>query len=88
MRPARKLNDENLHPNNQHFGKMRVGNSTNVLSHDISSGLKYLSEEISNLDYITTSWFVQQVTKWFDLMTNRNPVLANYVKTTKILSNN
>lgn len=76
LKPARKLNDENLDLKNQHFGKMRVKNSTSVLSYDVSSGLKYLSEETSQLDYITTSWFVEQVTRWFDLMSNRNPALA------------
>lgn len=54
---------------------MRIKNSTSVLSYDVSSGLKYLSEESSQLNYIT-SCFVEQITQWFDLMTNRNPALA------------
>lgn len=76
---APKLNDENLDPN-RHFQKMRVSNSSHVLSHEISAGLVYLSKETSNNSYITTSWFIKQISRWFKLMTSRHSglVLSNY----------
>lgn len=65
---------EDLTPS--HFQKMRVKKSTNVVSHDVSSALKFLAEELTKPDYKTTAWFLDLVEQWFALMTSRHPTLA------------
>lgn len=56
---------------------MKVGKSTNVISHDVCSALRFLSNELNKPEYITTAWFIEVIEKWFTLMTSRHPVLAN-----------
>lgn len=69
-----KLSEEDLIPN--HFQKMKVGKSRNVINHDVCTALKFLSEELNKSEYVTTAWFIDTVDKWFSLMTSRHPVLA------------
>lgn len=71
---APKLTEEDLTPS--HFQKMRVKRSTNVVSHDVSSALKFLADELSKPEYKTTAWFLDLVEQWFALMTSRHPTLA------------
>ena len=60
-----------------HFDKMKVSKSKNILSTDVSASLQYLVEnEGYHSSYNTTAWFVKQVAKWFALMTSRNPTVA------------
>jgi len=69
-----KLSEQNLVPN--HFQKMKVGKSTNIINHDVCTALRFLSDELNKPEYITTAWFIDIVDKWFTLMTSRHPVLA------------
>lgn len=71
---APKLTEEDLTPT--HFNKMRVKKSTNVVSHDVSSALKFLCEELHKPQYKSTAWFLDLVEQWFVLMTSRHPTLA------------
>lgn len=69
-----KLFEQDLVPN--HLKKMKVGNSTNIINHDVYTALRFLSEELHKPYYITRAWFINIVDKWFTLMTSRHPVLA------------
>lgn len=71
---AHKLSENDLMPN--FFLKMKVGKSTNVISHDVCSALRFLSDELNRPDYLTTAWFIDIIEKWFTLMTSWHPVLA------------
>jgi len=52
-----------------HFDKMKVSKSKNILSTNVSASLQYLVEnEGHHSSYNTTAWFVKQVAKWFPLM--------------------
>lgn len=55
---------------------MKVSTSTNVISHSVSSALKFLADELNKPEYLTTAWFLDQVEKWFYLMTSRHPSCA------------
>lgn len=55
---------------------MRVSSASNVLSYDVSSALDFLAEEKSNASYLTTSWFVKYIARWFQIMTARHPFFA------------
>ena len=66
-----KLSEEDLLPT--HFTQMKVSTSTNVVSHTVSSALKFLSEELKKPAYLTTAWFLDQIEKWFYIMTSRHP---------------
>ncbi|CAI6376092.1 unnamed protein product, partial [Macrosiphum euphorbiae] len=50
---APKLSQDDLVPS--HFQKMKVGKSTNVISHDVCSALRYLADELSKPEYLTTA---------------------------------
>lgn len=71
---APKLSEEDLLPT--HFSKMKVSTSTNVVSHSVSSALKFLAEELNKPEFLTTAWFLDQVEKWFYIMTSRHPSCA------------
>lgn len=71
---ALKLTEQDLFPN--HFQKKKVSKSTNVISHDVSSALRFLAEELHKPEYLTTAWYIEIIDKWFNLMTSRNPVMA------------
>lgn len=66
---APKLTEEDLLPN--HFNKMKVSTSTNVIAHTVSSALKFLAEVLHKPAYLTTAWFLDQVERWFYLMSSR-----------------
>jgi hypothetical protein len=59
---------------------MKVGKSTNVISHDVSSALKLLVAELGRPEYLTTDWsmacFIDTIEKWFCIVTWRHPTLA------------
>lgn len=74
LKLAHKLTSDILNEN--HFNKMKVSRATHLLSHDVSVGLKYLSDEKQEPSYLTTAWFIAVVNKWFKLMTSRHPVMA------------
>ncbi|KAK5890438.1 hypothetical protein CesoFtcFv8_013958 [Champsocephalus esox] len=60
-----------------HFDKMKVGLALNVFSKATSAGLKYMvQQENRPLSYLTTAWFLEQVDRWFDLMSSRHPITA------------
>ncbi|KAF2891237.1 hypothetical protein ILUMI_14937 [Ignelater luminosus] len=59
-----------------HFKKMKVMTSTNVISRSVSSALKFLSEALNRPFYLTSAWFIDQVEKWFYLMSSRHPSSA------------
>jgi len=71
---APKLTEQDLFPN--HFQKMKVSKSTNVISHNVSSTLRFLAEELHKPEYLTTAWYIEIIDKWFNLMTSRSPVMA------------
>lgn len=48
-----------------------------VLSHSTATALRVLVENHGwSTNFLTTAWFLEQVNKWFDLMSSRHPVLA------------
>ncbi|KAJ4927852.1 hypothetical protein JOQ06_015654 [Pogonophryne albipinna] len=60
-----------------HFDKMKVGLALNVFSKATSAGLKYMvQQENRPLSYLTTAWFLEQVDRWFDLMSSHHPITA------------
>ncbi|KAJ4924014.1 hypothetical protein JOQ06_000256, partial [Pogonophryne albipinna] len=60
-----------------HFDKMKVSLALNVFSKATSAGLKYMvQQENRPLSYLTTAWFLEQVDRWFDLMSSRHPITA------------
>lgn len=54
---------------------MRVGNSVNLLSNDVSAGLEIYKEEIVG-DLSPTAWFCKKTFRWFKLLTSRSRLLA------------
>lgn len=70
---APKLTENDLLPS--HYDQMKVSKSTNVISHDVNSALKFIAE-LDKPEYLTTAWFIDQVEKWFYLMTSRSPANA------------
>jgi len=71
---APKLSQNDLVPS--HFQKMKVGKSTNVISHDVCSALRFLADELNKPEYLTTAWFIETIEHWFSLMTSRHIVMA------------
>lgn len=71
---APKLNEEDLLPD--HFKKMKVKISSNIVNHDVASSLKFISDELQNKQYLTTAWFIDILSKWFYYMTSRHPACA------------
>lgn len=74
LKLAHKLTSDHL--DDKHFDKMKVSRATTVLSHDVSCGIKFIAEESKDDSGLTTAWFIELVSKWFSLMTSRNPVMA------------
>jgi hypothetical protein len=52
---APKLSEEDLLPS--HFNKMKVGISAHVISHTVSSALKFLAVQLNKNEYLTTAFF-------------------------------
>ena len=75
LKPAPKLGAKHLQPS--HFDKMKVSNALNVFSHSVSAALQ-LVVETENWDksVLSTSWFIEIIDKWFNLMSSRHPVMA------------
>lgn len=71
---APKLTQNDILPS--HYDQMKVSKSTNVISHDVSSALKFVSEELDKPEYLTTAWFIEQLERWFYLMSSRSPANA------------
>ncbi|CAM4568731.1 unnamed protein product [Leuciscus chuanchicus] len=61
-----------------HFEKIKFGSALNVfISKATSAGLKYMvQQENRTLSYLTTAWFLEQVDRWFDLMSSRHSITA------------
>lgn len=56
-----------------HFDKMKVSKSKNIISTDVSASSKYpVENEGYHSSYIITDWFIKQIAKWFTLMSSRN----------------
>lgn len=70
-----KLKDDYL-DRSKHFQKMRVPSASNVLSHEVSTALQFLSVECSKPEYKTTSWLVGYIAQWFKIVTSRNLSIA------------
>ncbi|KAK3914516.1 Transposable element P transposase [Frankliniella fusca] len=62
---------KNLDPN--HFSKMKVKTSLNLLSNRLAATLKYLAlKGIVPEEFEATAWFIKLMNRWFQLMTSRN----------------
>lgn len=62
-------------PNN--FQKMRVKNSSYIMSEEVASALKLVAlKNTKKSTYLTTSWFIDQIAKWHKIMTSRSPKLS------------
>lgn len=71
---APKLQEHHFQQDN--FQKMRVGNSTAIMSYDVACGIEFYNELSEDKSYKTTCWYIRLVTKWFDIMSNRSVKLA------------
>lgn len=71
---APKLTEEDFFAD--HFKKMKVKTSTNIVSHGVASGLKFVAKELGRPEYLTTSWFIDFVNTWFHYMSSRHPTAA------------
>lgn len=56
--------------------KMRVNKAKHVFSTHVSSSLQFLASENHKPEFYTTAWFVEQISRWFSLMTSRSCVTA------------
>ena len=75
LKLAPKLAPSLLEPS--HFNKMKVGEATRVVSHEVSAALLHLVEtEGKDESYRSTAWFLAKMRRWFDLLTSRCPLLA------------
>lgn len=74
LKIAPKLQEHHFQQDN--FQKMRVGNSTAIMSYDVACGIEFYNELCDDKSYNTTCWYIRLVTKWFDLMSNRSVKLA------------
>lgn len=71
---SRKVKKDDLR--NDRFNKMKVNKAKQILSIEISSSLKFIADQKDKKEYITTAWFIEVVSKWFSLITSRNPQVA------------
>ncbi|KAJ3641206.1 hypothetical protein Zmor_027721 [Zophobas morio] len=72
---ASKLNVDLLQSN--HFNKMKVSNSLNVLNRNVSCGIKFdAEEEREDKSSLTTAVFIDVVHRWFQLISSRSTILA------------
>lgn len=55
---------------------MRVKNACHVLSQDVSSALKFLAHVLCKDELKTTSWLVEQIAKWFKIVSSRSLTFA------------
>lgn len=70
---APRLTKASISP--KHFDKMKVGPAYTLFHHDTAAALRYYVEkgELEELEAeaVTTAWFVDQVQKWFVMLTSR-----------------
>lgn len=60
-----------------HFVKMDVGSALHIFNHSVAAGLRFLvTERNYPKSFLTTAYFLENVRKWFDLMSNRSPKMA------------
>ena len=85
LKLAPKLCDNYLNTKN-HFQKMRVKSASHVLSHELRTSLKFLSEEQNKPEYESTSWLVGCFSKWFKIMSARNMTFALSKKNEKVFN--
>ncbi|XP_064468717.1 uncharacterized protein LOC135382992 [Ornithodoros turicata] len=65
------------HLSGNHFDKMNVSTACALFSHSVAAALKLLVEHRKiDVTALTTAWFLEQVFKWFSLMTSRTPTMA------------
>jgi hypothetical protein len=75
LKPAPNLTEKHLQLS--HFDKMKVSQALNIFSHSVSSALKLMVEtEKWDSSTLTTAWFVDLMSRWFDLMSSRHPIMA------------
>jgi hypothetical protein len=61
--------------NSMHFYEMKVSQAFHAIS--VSAGITYVVEtESSNINNLTTTWFMEMLSKWFHLMLSRSRVMA------------
>lgn len=70
----------------KHFQRMRLKCASHVLSHNISTALRFLEKEHSKLEYETSAWLVEKVSKWFNIVSARNLTFALRKKMKTFLS--
>jgi len=68
LKIASRLNNNVLAPKGR-SSSMKVGNSRAVLNRT-ATGLRVLAFTTQDSCYITTSWFVNHINRWFDLMSS------------------
>lgn len=81
-----------------HFAKMKVANAMSIVSNSTAKGLEYMvdhdlmSPELKK-EALDTSWFLDLMNRWFDIMSSRSPATAlsnlkreNYDKAKKVLT--
>ena len=78
LKLAPKFQEEYLNTNN-HFQKMRVGVSKRTFSEEVSLGLEFLAAKNPTDERLTTTFFIDFVSKWFHIMCGRtlNVALSN-----------
>lgn len=61
------------HLDGTHYDKMNVSCAVAVLNHAVAAGIKYLVEARKLPEKaLTTAWFLEQVHRWFTLITSRS----------------
>lgn len=83
LKLAPKLSDDYL-DRSKHFQKMRLKSASHVLSHDVSTALQFLAEEQLKPEYKTSAWLVENVAKWFQIVSARN---LTFTLSKKIITN-
>lgn len=70
------MKKDSVEGNKHHFQKMKVSNTMSIMSHEISSALRFVCHENPKDKRPSTAWFISVVRQWFDLMINRKLSLA------------
>lgn len=66
----------------RHFDKMKVSNSTRVISNSVAAGLQWMVDknqivtDQERKEALDTRWFISMMNQWFDLMSSRGSSLA------------
>lgn len=80
LKLAPKLREEYLNTKD-HFQKMRVSNATRAFSEEVSSALEYLARDSLD-ERLTTAWFINFLSRWFNIMCSRS--IANALSFKKV----